>query len=218
MHARLLENVKSLHTGDILLFDESPSECPMRCLTSIIKCCTQSLYSHVAIVIVDPPWTTLKGCYVWESSSHGIKDPQDGKIKFGVQLTPISFYLTEYPGNVHIYVRRPLHLNTYLKWNAMTLKHIQKKVYDKPYDARAVDWLCAWLKISNKRTTQRFFCSAFVCFVLVELGIVSSDTNWTLMTAANMSSNTTCVWLCKYMAPTTYSGNGGTVGNFGSSY
>lgn len=192
---------QSLCTGDILLFDEHPSKCPMQCLTSIIKCCTRSIYSHIAIVIVDPPWTTLKGCYVWESSSHSIKDPQDGRVKFGVQLTPLSFYLTKYPGYVNIYVRKPVSRDHHLKWNPLTLKHIHEKVYNKPYDTRVKDWLCAWLKISNQRTTQRFFCSAFVCYVLVELGIIDPSTNWTLMTAANMSADTACKWLCTYDAP-----------------
>ena len=213
MQMHLLNNIESLCTGDILLFDEHPSKCPMQCLTSIIKCCTQSLYSHVAIVIIDPPWTRLKGCYVWESSSHGIKDPQDGKVKFGVQLTPISFYLSGYPGYVNIYVRKPASRDTYLKWVPLTLKHIHEKVYNKPYDTRVKDWLCAWLKLPNRRTTKRFFCSAFVCYVLVELGIVAPDTNWTLLSAANMSDQTACKWLCTYDLPITYSGRGGTVGN-----
>jgi hypothetical protein len=211
-----MQHIKCLRTGDILFFDEHPSQCLMCCLTSIIKCCTRSLYSHVAIVVIDPPWTDLKGCYVWESSSHGIKDPQDGKIKFGVQLTPISFYLTEYPGSVNIYIRRPTNTSTYAKWDNVTLQRIQKKVYDKPYDTRVKDWVSAWLKISNRRTSTRFFCSAFVCYILVELGIVDDATNWTLMTAADMATSTGCEWDCQYNLPTTYSGNGGTVGSFGS--
>lgn len=202
MDSRLLCEVDHLRTGDLIFFDEHPSKCPMWALTSIIKCCTRSLYSHVAFVIVDPPWTQLKGCFVWESSSHGIQDPQDDRIKFGVQLTPLSFYLDRYPGFVNMYVRRPCELATYQKFQPDILKHVHEKVYEKPYDTSVKDWLCAWLKLPNERITKRFFCSAFVCFILTETGIIASNTNWTQMTAANMSSDTACHWMMPYEAPT----------------
>lgn len=193
----LCKNI-DLRTGDVLLFDEHPSKCPLWALTSTIKCCTRSQYSHVALVIVDPPWTQLKGCFVWESSSHGIPDPQDDHIKFGVQLTPLAFYLNQYPGYVNMYVRRPCDFKTYEKFQPDVLKHIHEKVYNKRYDTSVKDWVCAWLKLSNRRRTDRFFCSAFVSYVLTEVGILASDTNWTRMTAADMSSDTACQWMMPY--------------------
>ena len=43
------------------------------------------------MVLKDPSFLhpTLKGLYVWESSWEGKADPQDGKIKLGVQNNSI---------------------------------------------------------------------------------------------------------------------------------
>lgn len=100
-----------LKTGDILLFSELPTSLWMSCLDRIIKTCTNSKYSHSALVIVDPPWApALKGTFVWESSWHGTPDPQDNEVKFGVQLTPLDFYIKQYPGRVSIYARQIAHI------------------------------------------------------------------------------------------------------------
>ena len=93
-----------LKTGDLLLFSEQPTNCFMKTLDCCIKKCTKSRYSHAALVIVDPPWAEhCKGTFVWESSYHGTKDPQDNEVKFGVQLTPIELYTKSYPGKVSIW-------------------------------------------------------------------------------------------------------------------
>ena len=90
-------------------------------------------------MLVDP--FGLKGTYVWESSYHeGIKDPQDDLNKFGVQITPLSFYLTKYPGHVDIYVRRKQSKQEY---SEAFLDTIHTIVYKKPYDLAL---LCLWPK------------------------------------------------------------------------
>lgn len=198
----LCQPVKSLRTGDILFFNEHPTDMRFRCLTSLIKCCTRSTYSHVGLVIVDPPWTTLKGVFVWESSYHGIKDPQDGKVKFGVQLTPIELYTRHYPGSVDIFLRRPNSPDTYDKFSDMTLMSVHQKVYGVTYDTSVRDWIGAWLKKTPaRRQTKSFFCSAFVSFILTECAILDQMTNWTKMTAADLSSNNACTWVLEYFEP-----------------
>ena len=202
MNQSLLDSTLSLRTGDLLFFNEHPTNTRFRCLTSLIKCCTLSKYSHVAIVVVDPPWTSLQGVFIWESSYHGTKDPQDGKVKFGVQLTPIELYTRNYPGRVDIFVRRPYHPDTYEKFSRMTLLSVQSKVYDTPYDTSIKDWVGAWTKITPaKRQTKSFFCSAFVSFVLTECGILDPLTDWTKTTAADLSNNETCAWDMPYFEP-----------------
>jgi hypothetical protein len=70
-----------LKTGDILLFDEHPTDCLNSFLDSTIRCCTHSKYSHAGLVIIDPEWAP-KGIYVWDSSKQTVPDPQDQRIKF----------------------------------------------------------------------------------------------------------------------------------------
>ena len=55
-------------------------------------------YSHVAMILKDPYFINpaLKGLYVWESSFNGTPDPQDNKIKLGVQITPLHELINEY--------------------------------------------------------------------------------------------------------------------------
>ena len=79
----------NLKTGDLLLFDcENYSGSGF--ISYFIKKFTQSNISHIAMVLKDPDFIDppLKGIYVWESNYEGKPDPQDGTIKFGVQITP----------------------------------------------------------------------------------------------------------------------------------
>lgn len=174
-----------LKTGDILLFSERPTSCSMACLDFFIKRCTCSRYSHAALVIVDPPWcTSLKGVFVWESSWHGCPDPQDGIVKLGVQLTPFSLYTYRYPGSVDIWVRRAAaNYATPEQWS-----RVHRQVYRHGYDTRPRDWIAAALRRRITRQTDTFTCSAFVSFVLTQLDQLSTDTCWTTVSAAELSS------------------------------
>ena len=44
----------------------------------------------------------LKGLYLWESSWEGSPDPQDGKVKLGVQFTPLEEAIRNNNGTVYI--------------------------------------------------------------------------------------------------------------------
>ena len=91
-------NKYDLQTGDILLFDNTENGGFINGLSKLIKWGTHSNYTHVAMVLKDPSFIhpTLKGLYVWESSYEGKPDPQDGKIKLGVQITPLVELLEDY--------------------------------------------------------------------------------------------------------------------------
>jgi len=191
-----------LKTGDILLFSELPTSLWMSCLDRIIKTCTNSKYSHSALVIVDPPWApALKGTFVWESSWHGTPDPQDNEVKFGVQLTPLDFYIKQYPGRVSIYARHQT-----LK-SVFTTEHLLKihpTVYKKMYDTRPCDWIYAAMCRRRSCQTDSFTCSAFVSYILTQLSILKQDTCWTTISAAELSSSRECD-LVKFHHPTYYS-------------
>ena len=69
----------------------------------------KSLYSVIkdsqdfSTFIKDPTFIhpSLKGYYVWESGWEGEPDPQDGKVKLGVQLTPLEEVIKNNKGNFH---------------------------------------------------------------------------------------------------------------------
>lgn len=194
--------METLRTGDLILFSELPTACCMSCLDCLIKKCTRSKYSHSALVVVDPPWApTLKGIYVWESSWHGNPDPQDGITKFGVQLTPLTFYTERYPGRVSIWVR---HQEKETVFDTATLLRIHPKVYKKTYDTRPRDWCLAALCRRTTRQTDSFTCSAFVSYILTELGILNVNTCWTTVSAAELSSSRASK-LVQFVRPKYYS-------------
>ena len=76
-----------LETGDILIFASKGSY-----LSSLIKYFTQSQITHVGMVLKDPTWINpcLKGTFLWESGWEGTPDPQDNKLKLGVQITALE--------------------------------------------------------------------------------------------------------------------------------
>ena len=84
-----IDNKYKLKTGDLLLFDNKGGGI-MGIFSSLIKKITKSDISHIAMVLKDPDFIDppLKGIYVRESNYEGKPDPQDGTIKFGVQITP----------------------------------------------------------------------------------------------------------------------------------
>jgi hypothetical protein len=97
----------SLKTGDLLLCDNLEQK-GLGLFGWLIKYGSQSDFSHIGMVVVNPDFTyldkPLKGVYVWQSGTSQIPDAEDGKRKIGVQLTPIVDFITTYKGK--IYLRR----------------------------------------------------------------------------------------------------------------
>ena len=204
-------NINQLKTGDILLFNESPRNIFMSGFTSLIKHFTYSNYSHIALVIVDPPFAShLKGVFIWESSYHGTKDPSDNRVKFGVQLTPLSIYTQRYPGQLKIYKRSPINDDIRNLFTQRVLHMIHNNTYLKKYDVSIfksmfvylikhpnylLDWHSAYLKYNIEHKMETFTCSAFVSYVLTQVGILDANTSWTKISAADLSyqSKTTMI-------------------------
>jgi hypothetical protein len=99
--------IDSLKTGDLLLCDNLEQK-GLGLFGWLIKYGSQSDFSHIGMVVVNPDFTyldkPLKGVYVWQSGTAQIPDAEDGKRKIGVQLTPIIDFITTYKGK--IYLRR----------------------------------------------------------------------------------------------------------------
>ena len=190
-----------LNTGDILLFVSKPVKHPlMKLFDTMIQKTTKSPFTHTALVLKDPTFIspTLAGLYVWESSWEGSPDPQDGKIKLGVQITPLYEMLGKFQGDV--YVRRLIKG----KENITTeiLMNIHNVVYDKPYDTHVPDWLAAWFrKDICPQKTDRFWCSALVAYFMVQFQFIDSGIDWSIVRPADLSSSSQYLsWkpCCKY--------------------
>ena len=85
-------DIKNLKTGDILLVSSHLSWNPISVFGLLIEWFTGRPYSHIGMILKDPTWIKpeMTGLYLWESSWHGTRDPQDDKIKLGVQITPLE--------------------------------------------------------------------------------------------------------------------------------
>ena len=176
-------NISDLKTGDILLVSDYQSGI-FNYFLSMIRWATHSDYVHVGMIVVDPPFAPhLKGPFLWESSYEGTHDPQDGKVKLAVQLTPIETVFKNLSSpkvlKSEIYVRRPADNSIF---TTEFLTDIHKEVYDKPYDLNFLDWYGALnRKDSYPQKIDRFWCSAFVGYIYTEVGILSGDTDWSIL-------------------------------------
>ena len=115
----ITKRIETLKTGDLLLCDNLEQK-GLGLFGWLIKYGSQSDFSHIAMVVVNPDFTyldkPLKGVYVWQSGTAQIPDAEDGKRKIGVQLTPIIDFITTYKGK--IYLRRlHVHVADVLKYN-----------------------------------------------------------------------------------------------------
>ena len=103
----ITKRIDTLKTGDLLLCDNLEQK-GLGLFGWLIKYGSQSDFSHIGMVVVNPDFThldkPLKGVYVWQSGTAQIPDAEDGKRKIGVQLTPIVDFITTYKGK--IYLRR----------------------------------------------------------------------------------------------------------------
>jgi hypothetical protein len=175
----------NMKTGDIILFDYTGGGLT-GLFDSLIKYFTKSVYTHIGMVLKDPTFlnTKLNGTYLWESSYNGTKDPQDGKVKFGVQITPLSELINNYNGN--IYLRR-IHCNKD-SFNDERLKDIHDIVYEKPYDIVPTDWIEGIIrKDSEPQKTNRFWCSALLGYIYTSCGILKQDTDWSILRPSDFS-------------------------------
>jgi hypothetical protein len=193
--------MSDLQTGDLLLFVSDSSNWFFGPFTKMISWGTHSNYTHIAMVLRDPIFSDmppLKGLYVWESSWEGTPDPQDGKTKLGVQITPLQVILDAYKDKGHVFVRklkRNLHRSCPTCGQTVDdlftkekLQEIHSVVYDKPYDIVPKDWVEAFFhKDSNPQKTSRFWCAALIGYIYTKIGILEPTTDWSILTPNDFS-------------------------------
>ena len=184
-----------LKTGDILLCHAGNEPWPLSWFAGLIRYFTHSPFSHIGMVLYNPTFInpTLTGTFVWESSGADENiDPQDGKHKFGVRITPLADFLSVYEKQGgSIMVRRLQGASD--RFTEAILKQVHDTVYAKPYDFRPDDWIKAMFpdvaSSITTPTTERFWCSALVGYFYVQAGIIDASTIWSLLSPSNFSSS-----------------------------
>ena len=174
-------------TGDLLLCDYRGFSF-LGGFSYLIEYFTKSNYSHMAMIIKDPSFIhpSLKGLFVWESSWEGKPDPQDNRIKLGVQMTTLDNFLKNYHGKSKVYYRK---LNCFTSaFSDEKLKEIHDVVYEKPYDLVPRDWVDAYFNVDSKpQKTDRFWCSALVGYIYTKLGLLPKETDWSILRPSDFS-------------------------------
>lgn len=183
--------ISELETGDIMLYSSSNNNKGFQhWFEQLIKWTTHSNITHTAVILKDPTFIhpSLRGVYVWESGFEGSLDPQDNKIKFGVQITPIHHVLEIAKERNDIVCIRKIKNKTKTTFNDNILREIHQVVYDKPYDIFPYHMIEAVIK-KNKtpQRTDRFFCSALVGYIYTKCGILHENTDWSIMTPNDFS-------------------------------
>ena len=189
---KLQSQIETLETGDLILFSSKQSGGFMSYLSSLIKWGTHSNYTHIAMILKDPEFVNprLKGYYVWESGWENKKDPQDNKIKLGVQITPLQVIIDNYKSDGSVFIRK-LDITIDIRNELLSkekLKKIHDVVYMKPYDIILSDWIKALIQKNNRpQNTDRFWCSALVGYIYTKCGILKEETDWTIIRPCDFS-------------------------------
>ena len=177
---------RNLKTGDLILFDSDNSGL-FWLFDKAIKFFTGSDYNHIAMVLVNPtfmaktcnlPVENFMGYFVWESSWEGEPDPQDGKLKLGVQLTPLEEVIQNNRGKYFI---RKLECSDELFKKTFTnenLEEVHKIVYDKMYDINPLGRTFLE-KIQNRKTIDSGV--ALMGIIYSKLGIISDEIDWSIL-------------------------------------
>jgi hypothetical protein len=158
-------------------------------------------------VLVSPTYIDpkLTGTYFLESSLDFDPDAMDGKAKFGVMLHPLEEVLAEMKEqSARAYLR---------KLSGVTVDGaLQEKIrraYEEsrsvPYDLFVSDWIRVKeasedvsvehfaelhnLSPEQRQGTRSMWCSAFAGFFFVRLGLLRSDTPWSLLSPRSWGSS-----------------------------
>lgn len=188
-----MTDYSELNTGDILLFKHYDNyngiiHTVFTLLNKAIRYFTGSKYSHSAIVVKDPRFTSnqLTGLYILESNSEPFQDSENNQYKLGVELSSFDKVINTYNGEIY--------------WRKLECKrdeefydkldNIHSIIHNRPYDLIPSDWLNAMTKTYKKNTQRKktFYCSALVSFIYTKLGFLDEKTPWTLISPEQLGT------------------------------
>jgi hypothetical protein len=181
-----------LETGDLILFSSNNTGF-FGLFDKLIKLFTNSDYNHIGMVLKDPTYIDkdLKGYYLYESSWEGTPDPADGKIKLGVQITPLEEAFKNNPGHAFLRKIKNTSDEKYKEtFSDSNILYVYKKTNAKPYDLNPVDWIEAFFRVDptfNLGKEDRFFCSALVGYIYQQLGVLQENTDWSIIRPSDFS-------------------------------
>ena len=183
-------SVSTLATGDLVLFTQRRRSA-WWLLDKAIELFTRSPYVHVGMIVVDPPFGVPRGTYLWECGYERSVNPETGTRNLGVRLTTIDDAIGASGSDV--FVRKCT-----LRIADEKLLKVHRDVFLKPYDVCITDWLLAALRVDTEpQKTDRFWCSAFVAYVLTQLGWLAETMDWSVVRPCDLSSSS------KFLAWTT---------------
>ena len=175
--------ISDLETGDIILFNGNYF------MSHIVEYFTNSIYSHVGIILKNPELgdATFKGIYLLESENENTPDPENNRIKKGVQIINLEEKMKNYNGRMYV---RKLHCIRNKEFYEK-IKHIHSSVHNIPYDLNPIDWIKAelHLDIGNAQKMNTYWCSALVTYVYVQLGFLNKTIQWSLISPCDLSSS-----------------------------
>ena len=175
--------IDELEAGDIILFSGNYF------LSYIVEYFTKSIYSHVGVVLKNPNLgdAKFKGIYLLESGFENTPDPENHRIKKGVQIINLEDKIKNYNGRIYV---RKLHCKRDKRFYEKIIE-IHSTVHNIPYDLNPIDWIKAYyqLDIGNTQKENTYWCSALVSFVYVELGFLDKNIPWTLISPKELSSS-----------------------------
>jgi hypothetical protein len=179
--------MKQLQTGDILLCRGNGW------ISHLLEYVGKSKYSHVGMLLYNPTYlceTLTDGWYVWDASYSYTPEAEAHTKRFGVQIHSLRDIMALYPNQLYVRRCKAPRDDEFEK----KLADIHKEVHAKPYDVHITDWIAAKLNMDNPfsvsilwKHTDRFWCSALLCYIMVQLGWVS-DVNWSLVAPREFSS------------------------------
>jgi len=175
-----------LSTGDLILLSTR------KWYSDIIEIGDDCIYSHCGIILKDPTYIDpkLEGFYFLESGLEPFPDATDNQYHFGVQIVPfkkvIDEYVFEKEGSMF---HRKLNCKRDKTFERNLCKAYQI-VKNKPYNCNPLDWLEALLGFHyfDRKITSRFWCSALVAYIYVQLGLIDNSIDWSLITPKEWSS------------------------------
>ena len=166
-----------LRTGDLVLFYN-----PRSWLSWAIGFFGGTRCSHVGMVVRDPCWLAAKGTYLLQSGEEPFPDAEDHRHKTGVSLVALMDAVAAYPPGSMVHVRQLRHP----AWAPEAVAAAHAKVHDHPYDYTPSHWLRALVGDSGPATTNRFWCSALVAFLYIQLGVIDPSVDWTYVTPKDL--------------------------------
>lgn len=167
-------HISELKTGDLVLFRN-----PRSFVSNAIAIGGRCKFSHVGMIVVNPPWRTdLRGTFLLESNVEPYRDAEDNEFKCGATLSPLKQMVEAY-GSTDIFVRRLL---TDHPWTAEDLIKAHSVVHNRPYDFSWAHWLRAFLGLSIPPSYHAMWCSALVALMYAKLKLLPEDYDYTAAT------------------------------------